>query len=71
MYRFVINSAYNFNDIVDFKSKDASGRGRIFDIVLTYDGKVYYIIERDDGDAFGGIFPHEMSLVSAAKISDS
>lgn len=70
MYTFSFESQFNFNDLVDFESSHASGRGRVMDIVLGFDQKVYYIILRDDGDSFGGIFAHEMRLVKPSFDSD-
>ncbi|MCE9534595.1 MAG: hypothetical protein K8T89_26265 [Planctomycetes bacterium] len=70
MYKFSFESPFKFDDIVEFKASHASGRGRVMDIALGSDGKIYYMIIRDDGDAEGGIFPHEMRLIQSAGTPD-
>ncbi|QDU21838.1 hypothetical protein [Urbifossiella limnaea] len=60
MHRFTFDSPYTFGDQVEYTAPHASGRGRVLDIVLCEDRRVYYIVQPDDGDADGGIFPEHM-----------
>lgn len=60
MYRFEFESPYTFGDEVEYTAPHASGRGKVMDIVLCDDRSVYYIIQRDDGDCDGGIYPKHM-----------
>lgn len=65
-YTFTIESRFHFGDVVQFTSPNGSGRGKILDIVLMSDMFIYYIIEAEDGIAYGGIMPDDVSLITPA-----
>lgn len=64
MYRFTINSQFNFGDNVEFVSPHTSGKGKVTDIVLEQTGRVYYLICDEAGDLHGGIYPEQMKLLN-------
>ena len=63
MYTFSLESQFNFSDVVEFENANEVVRGRVMDITLGFDGKIYYTVLLKSGDAIGGVLPEHLRLV--------
>ncbi len=64
-YRIAFDSPYYFGDLVAFDSVNGKGQGTIIDIALSNDGSIYYVVQLEDGNAQGGIYPKEVQLLGS------